>query len=630
MRWLQIRGMHWLDLVVRRRWTGFALGVGGMVLTVSLGTFGFECYHFADWTCFGFEGNGSQTPDPRLTGPTIFYLAIQLLILQSGLVTGPVPPMLEAARFLGPVFAGIAAITTFLSLFANRLASWRLGLLREHVVVCGHGLKGSVVVDDLLERGLPVVIVEQRELGTSADSLHERGALVVTGDATDPAVLNRAGCGRARYIIVLCGDDVANIVVAGHVDQLPPATPGKAPSIYVHLQEPELQSMLQSEAGDRSVERKAWQFFSMYEYEHAARTLLAEYFVFDRETVARRTHPREALVVPGHEPCLALIGDSLLVDSLVENLVVAWEPRWLRRKEQLRLVIIGEQVEERLSRLRGRLPNLDDVFQIEPAHGRFTDLSLDERQRRLIGVTTAFVCYENDAEAVTEALAVYRQTAGQPTRVIVSFNRRFGLAQLVTRSDITTSLAAAEERIFAFLLAEASRLADLLLDDLIGRLAEHVYNDWLEERRKEGATAATNEFLDQTNAAAQAVARRSSRKQAQHMMHKLKLVGCTIHLPIGRSPRRFTFTDDERFRLAILEHDRWNDERLLDGWEVGPKTDRSGQVSKDLVPWDRLSEKSKEYDFETVDKLSRWLAEEGFEIIRKKDADPNGLTARRA
>lgn len=82
--------------------------------------------------------------------------------------------------------------------------------LSGHMIVCGYGRVGQHVVNDLLQKGERVVVVEERELPLS--QVAERQHLVV-GDATDEAILQQAGIARARALVAATGDDTVNIVV---------------------------------------------------------------------------------------------------------------------------------------------------------------------------------------------------------------------------------------------------------------------------------------------------------------------------------------------------------------------------------------------------------------------------------
>jgi voltage-gated potassium channel len=82
--------------------------------------------------------------------------------------------------------------------------------LRGHVIVCGLGQVGSAIVDDLARSGHEVVAVDQRDdQGGIPD-----GVRVLTGDATDDAVLDRAGLAHASTLVLAMDADASNVFVA--------------------------------------------------------------------------------------------------------------------------------------------------------------------------------------------------------------------------------------------------------------------------------------------------------------------------------------------------------------------------------------------------------------------------------
>ena len=70
-----------------------------------------------------------------------------------------------------------------------------------------------------------------------------------------------------------------------------------------------------------------------------------------------------------------------------------------------------------------------------------------------------------------------------------------------------------------------------------------------------------------------------------------------------------------------MEHGRWNAERLLEGWKLGPNRDHDKKISPYLVAWEELPEKIKQYDRDAVKALPEKLREYGYEIIPRSDQD---------
>ena len=94
----------------------------------------------------------------------------------------------------------------------QRLMKRRLDALDGHYIVCGCGRLGGHVVRTLRDAHAPLVVVDRDP--DALDELREVGALVVVGDATEDAVLARAGIARAAGLVLTLPDDADNVFVA--------------------------------------------------------------------------------------------------------------------------------------------------------------------------------------------------------------------------------------------------------------------------------------------------------------------------------------------------------------------------------------------------------------------------------
>ncbi|KKK65942.1 hypothetical protein LCGC14_2969080 [marine sediment metagenome] len=93
--------------------------------------------------------------------------------------------------------------------------------------------------------------------------------------------------------------------------------------------------------------------------------------------------------------------------------------------------------------------------------------------------------------------------------------------------------------------------------------------------------------------------RESSRQQADHIPVKLRAIGCcSSGAQAGNSPVT-EFDPEEVEIMARMEHARWNAERWLDGWTLGPR-DHDKKTSPYLLPWDELEDRIQEYDRNAV------------------------------
>ena len=521
--------------------------------------------------------------------PSLVYLSLQLFLGGAGGVAEPVPWQLDVARFLALAITGTAIGVALARVFREELAEVRLRLRRRHVVVCGLGQRGTWLVGSLLDAGYRVVAIESNPASPGIGQARGRGALVVIGDARSGDVLRRAGVGRAEYVVALAGTDDTNAAVAIGAGQLAPDR-GPALTCLAHVGDPGLCALLRAEelASGHST-RYRLDFFSVHE--QGARVLL-------------RDHP----LVPAAtgEPRLAVIGLGPLGRALVVEAARQWRASPDARVHRLGLTVLDPDAARRVDLLRARYPLLDQVAEVRPVATR--PGHVDCPALRHGGPWQAvFVCLEDASSALEAALEARRCVGDRSTPVVVDLSTSPGLAGLLQRQ-------ARDAAVSAFDLFDLALRPDLLLGGTYEVLARAIHAEYLEAQRREGVTPATNPSLVPWEELPSSL-RESNRDQAAHIGVKLAAVGCVI-VPLGDwDADLVAFTDAEVEPLAELEHQRWADQRLRDGWTLGPK-DIEGRRSPYLVPWDQLSDEIKELDRRAVRGVPAFLARAGYQVIR--------------
>jgi hypothetical protein len=114
--------------------------------------------------------------------------------------------------------------------------------------------------------------------------------------------------------------------------------------------------------------------------------------------------------------------------------------------------------------------------------------------------------------------------------------------------------------------------------------------------------------------------RESSRKQADHIIPKLRAIGCRIRHRRSWNAPAFRFTDNELDLLARAEHQRWMNDRLKLGWKYGEVRNNKRKIHPDLVAWQKLTDDRRELDRDSVRRLPDYLAMSGFEVVREPRA----------
>ena len=89
-----------------------------------------------------------------------------------------------------------------------------LDKMKDHYIVCGYGKTGKHVLEDLLKKGLEVVVIESNsERNEKLKALYSDKYIHLDADATDDAVLIQAGIQKAKFIISVLSTDAENLFV---------------------------------------------------------------------------------------------------------------------------------------------------------------------------------------------------------------------------------------------------------------------------------------------------------------------------------------------------------------------------------------------------------------------------------
>ncbi|HOG45693.1 MAG TPA: NAD-binding protein [Anaerolineae bacterium] len=159
----------------------------------------------------GFARN-AVAQGQALTPWDLFYLSLQLFVLQSGAVPGPVGWELNLARLLAPAVAGYTAYQAIVAIFDQQKDLVRLWYWRNHAIICGLGRKGLLLAQGLRADDVNVVVIEPDCDNPRLAQCRDAGAIVLTG--SDDEMLRKAHVERARYLFAVSGDDNRNAEIA--------------------------------------------------------------------------------------------------------------------------------------------------------------------------------------------------------------------------------------------------------------------------------------------------------------------------------------------------------------------------------------------------------------------------------
>ena len=147
--------------------------------------------------------------------------AIFMLIFLESYLQFPESPFLQPFFFLLPV-VGLGAVADSLVRLAyltftskQKLPEWQrmvASLYKNHVVVVGVGKVGFQIIKGFLALREPVVVVERQGAESSLiEEIVDLGVPVLRGDGRVLKVLEQAGVGRARAVVLATSDDLTNL-----------------------------------------------------------------------------------------------------------------------------------------------------------------------------------------------------------------------------------------------------------------------------------------------------------------------------------------------------------------------------------------------------------------------------------
>ncbi len=185
-------------------WRRLAAGVVAFFALLAFGVVGFmaiEGWSFLDalyMTVTTVTTVGFREVQPLTTGGRVFTIFVILfgvgvaLYLLTTIVQAVVEG--ELAQALG----------------VRRMQA-RIEALRDHYILCGFGRVGEEIARELVERGVPLVIVESNPEAVGRAELHD--IPLIEGDATQDAILERAGIERARALLAASDSDAGNTYI---------------------------------------------------------------------------------------------------------------------------------------------------------------------------------------------------------------------------------------------------------------------------------------------------------------------------------------------------------------------------------------------------------------------------------
>ena len=514
----------------------------------------------------------------------VFYLALQLFVLESGSAPPPTPWTLEVARLLAPAVTLYSAAVALAAVFREEIGRARLRTYRGHAVVCGLGDRGLLLARSFRAAGVRVAAVERDRDSPGVGAARAAGAVVVVGDASDPEVLRQARLPRASVVVSVCGDDGADAGIASIAQRLAPrrADPVR---VFAHIADPGLRALLQ--AGELA--------------RPGGHALVELFDVAERGAGVMMSQLPPGPVDGARAPHAIVLGLGALGAAVVLKAARWWRDR-RRGSDRIRITIVDltarSGVEGLLRDHRG-LASVAELVPVDAPAG-----SAEFRESALLMDATSpvdaiYVCEVEVARSLALA-ALLRESIAAPMLV------RVGAGPPPRALDGTR---------FFFLLQETCA-PQVLLGGVYERIARAIHADYVRREEALGHTPVDNPSMVPWDRLPDRL-KASNRAQAADIGSKLGAIGCVIDPGSDWDAPLLELDTEEVETLARMEHDRWTRRLLDDGWSFssGAK-DPVAKTHPDLVPYDSLSDEKREADRSTVRGIPAFLETVGFHARR--------------
>lgn len=532
-------------------------------------------------------------PEHTYSLTTLVFLVLQMLGLDWGGVPEPVSWELEIARVLAVlVFLGAVAKAVLAFLRRPLEGFWLKYFARNHSIVCGLGDKGARIAQQLLDRGDFVAIVERHEELSAVAELRSRGAIVVTGDAAHADVLRSLSVHRSRRVVVTCGDDGTNLGVGSVAARSSKSKPGKtAPLVHIHCTDPAAFELFKAAQETPSVNHTAADVKRFSIPENAARLLLAAY-PLDRLQVRSDSQDFVQLLILGRSP----EADSMLLHAAglahCANLAAP------------AITVIAPDADLWEHSLRFRFPRIDNACRLsfvrrELCHPE-TYAELDRLLSDPKAISTVAIAPDDGRDTLPLAARLPAVAAARGVRVFLRTNLEDTLTCPRNQAGVGIEFVTFDT------LDNACDLESVLQEGL-DRQAKVMHGAYEKKALADGRSPATTPAIRPWAALAETY-RQSNRRNADHIPVKLRAIGRVAEAAPGTGVPAADFTPDEIEIMARMEHTRWNADRWLDGWQFGPTRDNALKIHPNLVSWEELDEKTKDYDREAVRQIPAMLS----------------------
>lgn len=573
--------LDWLLTTRLGLWILFVLAL----ITLILGTYGHLLY---------------QEP-AHLYFLNALYHAFQLFIMHVPHFEKPVPVALEIARWAGAITTSLIVVNVFILLLYRELNVLRLKYMKNHVIICGIGVRGLEVAVKLRQQDhKTVVAIEKNPEPEVVELLKKHKIILIVGDATKPEILQQAQLMKASSIYALCPDDTTNLAIADQAEALNKTRVAKC-KVFVHINDSDMRLTFQTTPG------KQMHSLSFIDaYNPLAQDLLTTILPLDQQGIPPESSSQVHLILLG----FGKMGRSLAINA-------AQLGQFANRKK-IKISVIDLQALKNAERLFFHHPDFKNVADIEFYEQDVQSLNTLKLFQNWCTAPNQLVsvvfCFDNTSLAVDTFLSLKAILSQKQVQVAIRTNNAACIRKLLD------DLGCKQIKTFGV----ESKFGDWFLEAKSGQIkkaiAIHKAYVALVKKQAEKDPKILERYTPDVLADwkdLDANFRESSFQQAMHIPIKVQAAGYKIVPESDPRPAIMQFDKDIIEPLAILEHDRWIAERTVFNWKYGDPSDKPNRINRNLVEWGRLTPEIKQYDFDAVERIPELLKAVGEKMVER-------------
>jgi hypothetical protein len=531
---------------------------------------------------------------------------LQVLLTPAGNLQFSSSILLNIARAGAMLLFYISIIAIIAHWFCHQLELlWLKIFVRNHIVICGLGHVGSIIVRNIVAtRAEPIVVIEMDPTHPEIDWCSQRGIIIIAGNATDRRILDSANISAAEAVYIATGSDENNSAIVAGIYEILRARKDTL-HCYVHIIDPNFTNLLRAPQMEVSGTRPiSLEFFNIYQ--------IANFCVLDYMPDLLPTLPAPP------DRHILVIG----LGKMGEGLVIETGKRWMQTygknpDKRITVTVIDREAARKKTILETRYPRLRNYCEII-AHS--IDLNSPEFFQEdflfikgIKPVNAVFLCLSDESLNFSTGLYLNQKLQDTDIPIIIRTIHSTGLARFF--SQICRKNTGEYHNIHPFPLVSCS----CCIESLIGMnelIARSLHRNYISMRTQEGKTP-DNDPAMQPWRTLNTEFREASRSQAANIKRSLNKCGYSIVSRTDWDAPLMEFSQEELENMAEMEHDRWWDERVKRGWKPGPRN-LENKTSPYLIPYDQLDERTKGYDRDFVKLYPEILAMVDLSVRKRK------------